>query len=180
MTEVTNRIPVDNNADPIVVNIADIFGKSYLTVHLEYNELEQAKSYFGQVFAGEGDIIGNKTMIVSGHYVNLGLDAAAVATAINSSIAALDLANTYQPKGNYLVADDISTFITGNDISTFITGNDISTFVDATTIAATYQTKNDASNHVQGNGVMNIVKCTSTDYAALEEKAADTLYIVMD
>ena len=99
------------------------------------------------------------------------VDAAAVATAINSSIAALDLANTYQAKGDYLVADDISTFITGNDISTF---------VSATDIAATYQTKNDSSNHVAGSGVSNIVKCTSTEFAGILEKDANTLYIVTD
>ena len=108
------------------------------------------------------------------------VDAGDVAAAINSSIAALDLANTYQAKGDYLVADDISTFITGNDISTFITGNDISTFVDATTIAATYETKNDASAHINGTGVTAVVKCTSTEYAALETKSATTLYIVTD
>ncbi len=123
-----------------------------------------------------------------------------VADAINSSIAALDLANTYQAKGSYLVADDISTFVTASDIASainssiaaldlgntyqakgeYLTSDDISTFVTATDIAATYQTKNDSSNHVAGSGVTTIVKCTSTEYANLDTKDANTLYIVTD
>lgn len=80
------------------------------------------------------------------------VDADAVSTQINSSIEALDLANTYQAKGDYLVANDISTFVDANDVS----------------------------NHVAGTGVTNIVKCTALEYAAIETKNANTLYIVTD
>lgn len=183
---------------------ADAAGKyqpigSYLTADDVYqkpeinNQVQILTSAISQV----NDAVASKT------------DASAVSAQINSSIAALDLPNTYQPKGSYLVADDISTFVdaaavagqinssiaaldlantyqakgdylVADDISTFITGDDISTFVDADTIAATYETKNDASNHVEGAGVMHIVKCTSTEYAALDTKDATTLYIVTD
>jgi hypothetical protein len=90
------------------------------------------------------------------------IDAAAVSAQINSSINALDLANTYQAKGNYLVANDISTFITGNDISTFITAEDLPT------------------DHVQSSDVLHIVKCSSTEYANIQTKDNKTLYIVTD
>lgn len=137
------------------------------------------------------------------------VNAGDVATAINSSIEALNLATTYQPIGNYLVADDISTFVdaaavasainssitaldlantyqakgeylVADDISTFITSDDISTFVDSATVAATYETKNDASNHVAGAGVTNIVTISAADYALLDTKSATTLYIVSE
>lgn len=121
------------------------------------------------------------------------VDAAAVSAAINSSIAALDLANTYQAKGDYLVADDISTFVDAAAVSTAINSSisalnldqyakdaSLADYAKSTDIAATYQTKNDASNHVAGSGVTNIVKCTSTAYAAIEVKDANTLYIVTD
>ena len=103
------------------------------------------------------------------------VDAAAVATQINSSIAALDLANTYQAKGDYLVADDISTFVDAAAVSAAINSS-----IAALDLANTYETKNDASNHVDGSGVLHIVKCTSTAYAALDSKDANTLYIVTD
>lgn len=121
------------------------------------------------------------------------VDAAAVSAAINSSIAALDLGNTYQAKGDYLVADDISTFVDAAAVSTAINSSisalnldqyakdaSLADYAKTADIAATYETKNDASNHVAGTGVTNIVKCTSTAYAALETKDANTLYIVTD
>lgn len=114
--------------------------------------------------------------------------------------ASADAAGKYQPKGSYLVANDISTFVDAAAVATqinssiaaldlpntyqakgnYLVADDISTFVDADTIAATYETKNDASNHVEGAGVMHIRKCTSAEYAAIETKDAATLYIVTD
>lgn len=76
----------------------------------------------------------------------------ATETDINDAITALDLANTYQPVGDYLVPNDVSI----------------------------YQTINDASNHVAGAGVTNIVTMSATEYAALATKNATTLYIVSD
>ena len=67
----------------------------------------------------------------------------------------------FQPKGDY---------VTQNDASVYLVADDISTFVTATDAAATYMTKNDASTHVEGSGVLNIVKMTSQEYAALETK----------
>ena len=95
--------------------------------------------------------------------------------------ASADAATKYQPIGSYLVADDISTFVDAGDVASAINSS-----IAALDLANTYQPKgdylvaNDVSNHVDGDGVLHIVKCTSTAYAALETKAADTLYIVTE
>jgi hypothetical protein len=103
------------------------------------------------------------------------VDAAAVSAQINSSIAALDLANTYQAKGDYLVADDISTFVDAAAVSAQINSS-----IAALDLANTYETKNDASNHIAGSGVTNVVHCTASEYAQIENKSATTLYIVTE
>lgn len=84
---------------------------------------------------------------------------------------------------NSYIAETFATksdTVSKNDASVYLVADDISTFVTATDAAATYMTKNDASTHVSGNGVLNIVKLTSQEYAALESKSATTLYIVSD
>lgn len=89
--------------------------------------------------------------------------------------ASADAASKYQPIGNYLVENDISTFVDAASVASAINSS-----ITALDLANTYETKNDASNHVAGAGVTNIVTISAADYAQLETKSATTLYIVSD
>lgn len=98
--------------------------------------------------------------------------------------ASADAATKYQPIGNYVTAAQVSsqidTSISALNLDQYAKDASLAEYLKSADAAATYQTKNDSSNHVDGNGVLHIVKCTSTQYAALETKDAATLYIVTE
>lgn len=127
-----------------------------------------------------------------------------VADDISTFVTDSSLTTNYYQKG---AVNDMLEVISNsiNSLSTAVNGkigpDDISTFVDAAAVSsqinssiaalnlsqyakdaslADYMTINDASNHVQSADVMHIMKCTSTAYAAIEEKDPKTLYIVTD
>ena len=98
--------------------------------------------------------------------------------------ASADAATKYQPIGNYVTAAQVSsqidTSISALNLNQYAKDASLADYLKSADAAATYQTKNDSSNHVDGSGVLHIVKCTSTQYAALESKDAATLYIVTE
>lgn len=100
------------------------------------------------------------------------VDAADVASAINSSITALDLANTYQPIGNYLTNDDISTFITADDISTLVSQDDISTFITADDISTFVTDSSLTTNYYQKGAVNDMLEVISNSINKLSSDVA--------
>ena len=98
--------------------------------------------------------------------------------------ASADAAAKYQPIGDYVtpagVASQINSSIAALDLGQYAKDASLADYLMSADAAATYQTKNDSSNHVDGSGVLHIIKCTSTQYAAIETKDAATLYIVTD
>ena len=98
--------------------------------------------------------------------------------------ASADAATKYQPIGNYVtpagVSSQIDSSIAALDLDQYAKDASLADYLKSADAAATYQTKNDSSNHVDGSGVLHIIKCTSTQYAALETKDAATLYIVTE
>lgn len=98
--------------------------------------------------------------------------------------ASADAAAKYQPIGDYVtpagVSSQINSSIAALDLDQYAKDASLADYLKSADAASIYQTKNDASNHVDGSGVLHIVKCTSTQYAALETKDAATLYIVTE
>ena len=95
-----------------------------------------------------------------------------------------DAAGKYQPIGNYVtdaqVSQQINSSIAALDLDKYVKDASLADYLKSSDAASIYQTKAAAANHVDGSGVMHIVKCTSAEYSAIENKDAATLYIVTD
>ena len=98
--------------------------------------------------------------------------------------AAADAAGKYQPIGNYVtdaqVSSQINSSLAALELDKYVKDASLADYLKSADAASIYQTKAAAANHVDGSGVMHIVKCTSTEYSAIENKDAATLYIVTD